>query len=238
MDTAFGTNHGDALDVRSIIRQTATGTAIGAALMLYFGYAHLARPMGTDVFGYASLVLFHALRIGGLISVGIAIWLWVGHRTALLVDAVVALVLGMTFLLSGIAMVLNGGDVFQSAIIAICGGTFVSSGIRTGRTYRRLSDWGPVSGSRSGRNQAREQSQPVQHQSHESPSEFASSKPPSASHRPADQPSERQFNGNAIATKEESRSNAMEKPASASDAGVDPPADGFLASFARKDRPS
>ncbi len=219
------------------IRQAAMGTAIGAALMLFFGFARLAKPTGSDLFGYASLVLFYALRFGGLISAGIAVWLWVGHRSALLVDAVVAVILGSLFVLSGIAMLLDGGDAFQSAIVTICGGTFVSSGIRNGRIYLRLTDPGDVSGPRSGRIEARENSRPVQHQPDQSSSALKSPEPRNASHRPTDRPSDRQSIGSALATKKESSSSEKES-ASANDSGVEPLPEGFLASFARKDPPS
>jgi hypothetical protein len=125
------------------LRQAATGTAIGAALLLFFGFVHLARPTGTDLFSHAWLAVYYALRIGGVASAAMAVWLWTGHRPALIVDAVVAVLLGAIFVLSGLAMLFDGGDVIQSAIITICGGTFVSSGFRNGRDYMQMIACGP-----------------------------------------------------------------------------------------------
>lgn len=121
------------------VRQAATGTAIGAALLLFFGFVHLGRPMGTDLFNHAWLVVYYALRIGGVASAAIALWLWTGRRPALIVDAVVAVLLGAIFVLSGLAMLFDGGGAFESAIITICGGTFVSSGLRNWRVFFQMS---------------------------------------------------------------------------------------------------
>lgn len=121
------------------VRPAATGTAIGAALLLFFGFGYLARPTGTDLFSQAWLAVYYALRIGGVASAAIAVWLWTGHRPALIVDAVVAVVVGSAFVLCGLAMLFDGGEVLQSAIIVICGGSFVSSGLRNGRVFFQMS---------------------------------------------------------------------------------------------------
>ncbi len=218
------------------VRRAATGTAIGAALLLFFGFVHLARPTGTDLFSQAWLVVYYALRIGGVASAAIAVWLWTGHRPALIVDAVVAVLLGVIFVLSGLAMLFDGGGAFQSAIITICGGSFVSSGFRNGRDYMRMIACGPAPSS-----EGRPTHSPILRQSAECrPSNVASlperlmqrsasSDPPGSRTDPV---SERKPGVSAASPEHE----AEDSP-STTDATAEPPPEGFLAAFARKKPP-
>ena len=238
MNSVSGMRDGRPPDVLPGVRQAATSTAIGAALMLFFGYAHLARPDGTDLFGYASFVLYHALRIGGLISAGIAIWLWFGHRPALIVDAVVAVVLGAILVLSGIAMVIDGGYPLQPAIITICGASFVSSGIRSGRTYRRLTGVTRGSPLRTKGKETAEVMPPVRHRAPEPSSRVESSTRRTTSRLSSNQITGPRNGGDSVAVSEESHGAEKEESASAGDSVVEPPPEGFLASFARKNPPS
>lgn len=121
------------------VRQAATGTAVGAAMMLFFGFLYLARPSGTDLFGQASVVVYHAMRIGGAFTAGIACWLWFGHLPALIVDSLVAMGLGCIFVVGAGVMLMDGGDALQSVIIGFCGVTFFSSGMRNGKAFAQLS---------------------------------------------------------------------------------------------------
>ncbi|MDO8630345.1 MAG: hypothetical protein Q7R41_07615 [Phycisphaerales bacterium] len=215
------------------IRQAGTGTAIGAALLLFFGFVQLARPTGTDLFSHAWLAVYYALRIGGVASAAIAFWLWTGHRPALIADAVLAVLLGAIFVLSGLAMLFDGGGAFQCAIITICGGMFVSSGFRNGRDYMQMIACGPAPSSG-----ARLAHSPIVRQSAECrPSNVASlperpmqrsasSGPPDSRTDPV---SERKLGGSAAPLEQEA-----EDSRSTPDATAEPPPEGFLAAFARK----
>jgi hypothetical protein len=217
------------------VRQAATGTAIGAALMLFFGFVHLARPTGTDLFSHAWLAVYYALRIGGVASAAIAVWLWTGHRPALIVDAVVAVLLGAIFVMCGLAMLFDGGGAFESAIITICGGTFVSSGFRNGRDYMQMIACGP--GPSSGASSAQP---PIVRQSAECRPNNVASLPERLMQRSAlsgpldsrtDPVSERN-RGVSTAPPEHETEDSPSTP----DATAEPP-EGFLAAFARKKPP-
>jgi len=120
------------------VRQSALGTAIGAALLLYFGFGYLAEPTRTGLFGWSAWVFYQTLRIGGLACAAIACWLWIGQRAALLADAVVAIAVGGLLILTGVGMWIDGGRGPQPLINVVCGGLFVSSGWRNGQEYFAL----------------------------------------------------------------------------------------------------
>ena len=120
------------------VRGNALPAAVAAALLLYFGYGRLSEPSGTDLFHQAGWVFYHTLRLGGLAMAAIAVWSWIGQRHALIVDAVASTVIGLLLIVTGAAMIIDGGDALQTLINVVCGGMFVSSGIRNGRDYFAL----------------------------------------------------------------------------------------------------
>ena len=117
------------------IRQAAGGSALAAALMLYFGYSYLAEPTGSDLFSWSAWVLLHTLRIGGISLAVVAIALFAALRTALLADAVVSGVVGAVLILTGIGMVVDGGNLLQTIINVGCGAMFLSAAKHHGREY-------------------------------------------------------------------------------------------------------
>ena len=121
------------------VRQNVAPAAIGAAFLLYFGFLHLTEPTGTDVFGRASWVFYHTLRLGGLAMAAIALWCMLGRSIALAVDAVITVLIGGLLILTGLAMAVDGGAMVQTIINIVCGGMFISSGFRNWRDYRFFS---------------------------------------------------------------------------------------------------
>lgn|GEM_PF-5533314 len=112
--------------------------AIGAALLLYFGFARLLEPTGTDLFSLSNLVLFHTVRWGGVLMAIVAAWLLTGHLVALLADGIVATLIGVLLIVTGVGMGVGGGDLLQTIINFFCGYMFFSSGVQNGRDFFRL----------------------------------------------------------------------------------------------------
>ncbi len=129
-------------ETRTWVRRNAGTAAIAAVLMLYFGFAQLAEPGGTDLFSRCNLVFYHALRVGGVAMTIIAVWSWFGYPSALMVDSVVSVVIGVVFMLTGAGMLVDGGASLQSVLIVIFGGMFLSAGIRSRRVYARIAPTG------------------------------------------------------------------------------------------------
>ena len=122
----------------ALVRRHAGSAAFAAARMLFFGFAYLAKPDGTDLFARAWLVLYYTLRLGGIAMAAIAVWLWTGNRSALAADAAVAAAVGVLLILTGLGMLAAGGDSLQMIINVVCGWMFFSSGLRNGREYLAL----------------------------------------------------------------------------------------------------
>ncbi len=120
------------------VRQNAGPAAVGAAFLLYFGFFHLAEPTGTELFDRASWVFYHTLRIGGVAMAVVAVWSLLGQPITLAVDALITVAIGALLILTGIGMVVDGGGMIQTAINVVCGGMFISSGVRNWRDYRLL----------------------------------------------------------------------------------------------------
>ena len=120
-------------------RANVLPATVGAALLMYFGFVALAEPTGSDLFSKGALVFYHTLRIGGVAMAVLAVWSLVGHKTALLADALVSVPIGGLFILSGAMMIADGGALFQSAINFVCGFMFIGAGTRNWRDYAALS---------------------------------------------------------------------------------------------------
>ncbi len=120
------------------VRQNIAPAAIGAAFLLYFGFFQLTEPTGTDLFGRANWVFYYTLRLGGLAMAAIAAWSLRGQPITLAVDAVVTVAIGVLLILSGLGMAVDGGAMVQTIINVVCGGMFISSGVRNWRDYRLL----------------------------------------------------------------------------------------------------
>lgn len=121
------------------VRQNVAPAAIGAAFLLYFGFFHFTEPTGTELFDRASWVFYHTLRVGGLAMAAVAVWSLLGQPTTLAIDAVVTVAIGALLILTGLGMALDGGAMVQTIINVVCGGMFISSGVRNWRDYRLFS---------------------------------------------------------------------------------------------------
>ncbi len=120
------------------VRACGMSAAIGAACLLYFGFARLLEPNATDLFSTSWLILYHTARWGGVLMAGIALWLWSGHVVAMLADGVIATLIGVLLVVTGLGMGVDGGGLFQTLINFFCGYMFYSSGVQNGRDYFRL----------------------------------------------------------------------------------------------------
>lgn len=121
--------------VAAFVRANATSAGLAALCLLFFGFYVLADPTGTTGFARANWVYLYTLRIGGIAMAVIAVWSLLGHRVALAVDAVASLLIGGLLIVSALVLKYLGWDMVNTVISVICGGMFVSSGVRNGRLY-------------------------------------------------------------------------------------------------------
>lgn len=122
-------------EIASRVRGNAWSAAIAAALMILFGFYYLGKPTGAGLFPLSALVFYYTLRIGGIAMAAIAVGSFAGFRPVLLVDAVVSVAIGVLFVLTGVGMLVGGGDAFQTILSVVFGGMFFSAGIRNWRDY-------------------------------------------------------------------------------------------------------
>ena len=126
------------LNVASRVRGNAGSAGLAAALLIFFGFFYVAKPTGSDLFARSALAFVYALRVGGIAMAGLAVWSLLGHRLVLIVDALVSVTIGVVFGLSGVGMLIGGGDVLQVVLNVVFGGMFISAGLRNGRAYSSL----------------------------------------------------------------------------------------------------
>lgn len=122
-------------DHTSGVRRHAGSAMITALIMLYYGFEQLAEPAVTDWFTRCNWLLFHTMRIGGIMMTAVAIWLWIGHAPALIADAVVSIAIGVVMMMTGVGMLVDGGGTLQNVLIAGFGLMFASAGVRRWRMY-------------------------------------------------------------------------------------------------------
>jgi len=119
----------------TVARQAGASAAVGAALLLYFGFVQLAAPADNDLFSQSWWLLYHTLRVGGIGLALVSVWLWIGHAPALLADGIVSGIIGALLILTGIGMLVGGGGLTQPLINVLCGGMFVSAASHNARLY-------------------------------------------------------------------------------------------------------
>ncbi len=124
-------------EIASRVRQNAWSAAVAAACLLLFGFfAGFAIPIVTNLFTLGDAVFNYTLRFGGVLMVAVVIGSLSGWVTALLMDAVVSVAIGVLLAFSGVAMIVGGGVITLNYILyVIFGVMFVSSGIRNWREY-------------------------------------------------------------------------------------------------------
>lgn len=128
-------NDNPQIEIRNKVRRNAGSAAIAAVLMLYFGFKYLQEPTGTDLFSWAAWIFFHTLRIGGITMAILAAWSLIGQPIVMAVDAFVSIIIGVIFMLTGIAMFMDGGGMFQPLLNVVFGWTFISAGRNNWSTY-------------------------------------------------------------------------------------------------------
>lgn len=123
--------------MRAAMRSHAASAAIGAALLLYFGFMRLNFSTGAGLFEISANVFVLTLRIGGTALAGLALLLWAGWRPALLLDGLVSMPVGVLMVLCGAGMMVGGGGFnLNNVIILFCGAMFVSAGRHSLQMYR------------------------------------------------------------------------------------------------------
>lgn len=110
------------------VRSNFGSAALATAFLIYFGFFRLLEPSTDELFGKASWVFYHTLRIGGIAMALVAGASLTGHRLALAADGAVSLVIGVLLVLTGVGMVLGGGGMMQLLINIVCGGMFIGAG--------------------------------------------------------------------------------------------------------------
>lgn len=129
----------DRSNAPDMLRSQGTAAAIGAALLLYFGFAHLDFSSGAGLFEVSANIFVYTLRIGGVALAGVAFALWARWPLALLLDGLICLPIGALLILTGVGMMAGGGNFTQTIINMFCGATFVSAGRHALVLHRELS---------------------------------------------------------------------------------------------------
>jgi hypothetical protein len=123
-----------------VARAAAGSAAIGAGLMLLFGFGYLDVQSGDDLFAVSAQILYYTVRWGGVALGLIAVALFAGVGIALVADGVVSGLVGVLLIVTGLGMAIDGGGLVQPIINFVCGYMFFSSGVRNGRAYFRLTE--------------------------------------------------------------------------------------------------
>lgn len=126
------------VDTKGYARRSAGSAAIAALLMCAYGYGALAAPEPDSLFGWCNWFFYYTLRIGGVAFAGVAVWCWMGHVAALAGHGVLSLLVGVSFMLTGVGMLVDGGAMINSVIITVVGWSFVAAGLRDLRAVRYL----------------------------------------------------------------------------------------------------
>ncbi len=117
-------------------RGNAIYAAIGAALLLYYGFGvGLVGTSGSAVYNVSVDVCTLAMKSGGVAMACIAAACMAGIAKALLFDAVVAIGIGVVFALCGATWLLTTGD-WEGLLFLVFGAMFISSGRQCWNAYR------------------------------------------------------------------------------------------------------
>ncbi len=131
--------------LRSYVRRNAGSAAIAALLMCAYGYGMLAAPDPKDMFTRCNWVFLYTLRIGGVGMAGVAIAGVAGWGASLTIDGVLSVLIGVSFMLTGVGMFVGGGALFNSVLITVFGWLFAGAGWRDLRMARYFATQAPTS---------------------------------------------------------------------------------------------
>ncbi len=127
--------------IRQRVRGLAIWAGVGAALLLYFGYAYgFVYPADDRAAQVGALLLAGALKGGGWAMAGATLWLATGRRAALIGDAVVTALVGLLFAVGGALWLVSGVNL-QGVLFVVFGAIFVQSARGSWREYGLLGDW-------------------------------------------------------------------------------------------------
>jgi hypothetical protein len=122
---------------RPVMAEVAFTAAIGAALMLFVGF-------GLNLKGVADSRLYNlsvdgftwTMKVGGILMGAVAVLLWVGWASALLVDAVLTITVGAIMIAAG-GVWLSQSDM-EGFLLLIFGALFLHSGRRSWIAHQAL----------------------------------------------------------------------------------------------------
>lgn len=123
--------------VRQQTSSYAFGAAIGAAVLLYYGFGLNLRGISSSEFYNLSVNgLTWVCKLGGIVMALLAALLWIGLRPALLADAIVSLILGLLLLAVGGIWIVHRD--FQGLLFVIFGAILLASVRGSWQVYRDL----------------------------------------------------------------------------------------------------
>jgi hypothetical protein len=118
------------------VRRNAASAGLGALCLCYFGFFSFAIPTVTDRFTLGDAIFNYTLRIGGIGLGLIAFASLTGRVLVLAMDGALSLVIGAALGLSTILMLSGGGFGDPNMLIyLLVGGMFVATGIRNVRDF-------------------------------------------------------------------------------------------------------
>jgi len=127
-------------DIAQRVRRNTGSAALAAVCLIYCGFFYLGEPAGSDLFAVSAFVFFHTLRIGGILMALVALASLTGHKAALLLDGVVSVGIGFLLALTGVGMLIDGGEALQSILNLMFGAMFISYGAKNGRDFFAYAD--------------------------------------------------------------------------------------------------
>ena len=125
------------------VRQNAGQAGFTAICLLFFGFGYFSPPTATGLFSTGDALFNYTLRGGGLVMACVALACLVGKPAALMVDAVVSVVIGGLLAVSAAMMIFGGGLTLSQAFYLVIAGTFISAGVRNGRSFQAMTRKGP-----------------------------------------------------------------------------------------------
>lgn len=129
----------------SRVRNSAWGAGLAASLLLFFSYQYPFVDQ-TGVAQVGIVILSAALRFGGWAMAGITVWLVIGHRAALLADAIVTALIGAAFVAGAGFWILGGLFGYYSLLYVVFGIIFLGAARTSFENHRALVEQGPGQG--------------------------------------------------------------------------------------------
>lgn len=117
------------------VRRNAGQAGFTAICLLFFGFGWFSPPTATGLFSTGDALFNYTLRGGGIAMACIALACLAGKPGALMIDAVVSVVIGLSLAVSAAMMIFGGGMGLNQILYLVFAATFVSTGVRNGREY-------------------------------------------------------------------------------------------------------